>query len=408
MQNQENQVQSPANLRGDDDEINLMEIMLVIAKYNRFIIFFTVISAVLAFVYALRQPVMYTANVLIMPPQAPMSQTSMLMGQLSSLGLGAGIGAGAGAGAGAGVSIGILVKSQKLAYQVVKRLDLQSLYKVKNIEAARNVLATVTKVTTNNKDGTILIECSDQDPKMAALLVNTYVEELDRLNNTIAVTSASRTRLYLEKQLKLANETLFNIEFAVRESQKNTDLTPLELQTGSMANLIATLRIQITSKEMELTSLRSFATEQNPQYRMAVSFLASLRSQLQKLESDNEMREKGTSGIKRSSKTGSEFLNNMRDLKYQQALIEILKKQYDIAKMDEAKNANLIQVINEPLVPEQPSRPQRGLIVTIGGLLGLIVSIILAFIMNAFDTAKQNPESAERLNLLRRYLQRGK
>jgi tyrosine-protein kinase Etk/Wzc len=404
MQTQNNKLQNTQNSQVDDDEINLMDILLVIAKYNRFILAFTAVSAALAFVYALKQPILYSSNALIMPPQAPMSQTSMLMGQLSSLGLGAGVSSASGSGA----SIGILIKSQKLAYQVVKRLDLQSLYKVKNIEAARNVLATVTKVTVNNKEGTTLIECFDKDPKMAALIVETYVEELDRLNTTIAITSASRTRLYLEKQLKSANETLANIELSLKESQKNTDLTPLELQTGSMANLITTLRMQITAKEMELTSLRSYATEKNPQYRMAVTFLGSLRSQLQKLESDNEMLGKRTSGMQRPLKTGSEFLNNMRELKYQQALTEMLKKQYDMAKMDEAKNANLIQVVNEPLVPESPSRPRRGLIVAVGASLGLILSIVFAFIMNALDTANQNPKSVERLNLLRRYLKLGK
>jgi uncharacterized protein involved in exopolysaccharide biosynthesis len=387
----------------DDDEINLMDILIVIAKYNRFIICITLISAVLAFVYALRQPVIYTANALIMPPQPPISQAGMLMGQLSSLGLGSGSGSGSGSAA----SIGILIKSQKLAYQVINRLQLQSIYKVNNIEAARNTLASATKIT-SNKDGTILIECSDKDPKMAALLANTYIEELDRFNSKIAITTASRTRLYLEKQLKFANEELANLEIAMKKSQKNTDLTPIEVQSGSMTNLIATLRGQITSREMELAGLRTFATEENPQYRKATLSLGVLRAQLKKLESDNEDREKDKDGIKGSPKTGSEFLNNMRDLKYQQALVENLKKQYDVAKMDEAKDANLIQVINEPLVPEYPSKPQRYLIITIGTSLGLILSIILAFLMNSLDAAKTNPESAARLDLLRRYLQGGK
>ena len=403
MQIQNNQMSNTPHSQIDEDEINLMDILLVIAKYNRFIIVFTAASAMLAFVYALRQPVMYTSNALIMPPQASMSQGAMLMGQLSSLGFGAGLGAGAGAGA----TIGILIKSQKLAYQVVERLELQRFYKVKNIEAARSALANVTNVT-SNKDGTILIECEDKDPKVAALLARTYVEELDRLNNTIAITNASRTRLYLEKQLKLANQTLSNIELAMKESQKNTDLTPLEVQTGSMTALIATIRSQITANEMQLASLRTYATEQNPQYRKTILSLAVLRSELQKLESANQVSENDASGIKKTTKTGSVFLNNIRDLKYQQALVETLKKQYDIAKMDELKDANLIQVINEPLVAEHPSKPKRNLIITIGIILGLLVSIILAFIMNALDAAKQKPESSERLNLLRRYLQLGK
>jgi uncharacterized protein involved in exopolysaccharide biosynthesis len=401
MQTENNQMLNSPNSQMDDDEINLMDILLVIAKYNRFIIVFTLISVLLAFVYALRLPNLYTSNALIMPPQAPISQAGMLMGQLSSLGLGAG------AGAGAGASLAVLITSQKLAYQMVDRLKLQSVYKVKNIEAARNALATSTKVTTN-KDGTILIECSDKDPKMAALLVKTYVEELDRFNSTIAVTAASRTRLYLEKQLKLANQELAKIELEMNEVQKNTDLTPIEVQSGTMLNLITTLRAQITVNEMQLANLKTYATENNPQYLKTILSLTALRAKLQKLESVNDAEKKDESEIKSTSKTGSKFFNAMRDLKYQQAMVENLKKQYDVAKLDEAKDANIIQVINEPLVAEQPSKPQRHLIVTIGALLGVLLSSILAFIMNALDKAKHNPESAERLNLLRRYLQLGK
>ena len=396
MQTQNNQMPKTPNSQMDDDEINLMDILLVIAKYNRFILAFTGGFVILAFVYALRQPVLYTSNALIMPPQQPMSQAGALLGQLSSLGIG-------GASPSLGASLGILINSQKLAYQVVNRLKLQSIYKVQNIEAARNVLANVTKVTIN-KDGSILIECSDKDPKIAALLVRAYVEELDRFNNTIAVTAASRSRLYLEKQLKLANEKLSSIELAIKDSQKNTDFTPLELQTGSFANLVTTLRIQITSRELELTNLRAYTTEQNPQYRNALLSLNLLRARLRSLEATNKSSDKETSDIMKMSNTGSAILNNMISLKYQQALVENLKKQYDISKLDEAKNPNLIQVVNEPLIADKPSKPQREFIVFIGAIIGLIASIILAFIMNALDKAKQNPESAERLNLLRSYL----
>ncbi len=403
MQTQNSQMENTPNSQIDDDEINLMDILLVIAKYNRFIIFLVVLSVMAAYVYALRQPILYSANVLIMPPKSAMNQTGLLIGQLSSLGLDSG----SGSGSGSGPSISVLIRSQKLAYRIVEKLDLQSVYKVKSLEAARNVLTSATNVAVN-KDGTIFIECLDKDPKMTTLMAKTYIEELDKFNNTIAVTNASRTRLYLEKQLKIANLELANREVAMKESQKNTDLTPSEVQTGSMANLIVTLRGQITSKELELAALRAYATEQNPTYRNAILSLAVLRAQLQKLESDNGVRGKDTSEIKGSSKTGSEFLNNMRDLRYQQSFVESLKKQYDIAKMDEAKDVNLIQVLNEPITPEQPSKPRRVLIVAIGALFGLFMGIVLAFILNGLDKAMQNSESARRLDLLKRYLKFGK
>ena len=402
MQNQNNQMPNTPNSQMDDDEINLMDILLVIAKYNRFIIIFTLISAALAFVYALRQPVLYTANVLIMPPKAPMSQTGVLLGQLSSMGLGSGSGSGS-----LGPTIAILANSQKLGYQMVERLNLISLYKTKDIESARNILQSATNIKTN-KDGTILIECSDRNPKIAALLANSYIDELDKLNSTIAVTSAARTRLFYEKQIKLANETLAKIEIAMVESQVNANLTPFEAQNGGMASLISVLRGQITSKELDLASMKSYMTEQNPQYRKAVMSLMSLKTQLEKLERVDDDRKKDIRFDNKLTNAGSSLLNNIRDLEAQKSLIASLRSQYEVAKLDEAKDPSLIQVINNALVPDQPSKPRRGLIIASASLVGMILAMVLAFIINAYQQNKQNPVSAERLNLIRRYFLLGR
>lgn len=385
----------------DDDEINLMDILLVIAKYNRFIIIFTLISALITFIYVLRQPDIYTANTVIMPPRASSSPASMLLGQMSSLGLGAS------ADVSQSKDTVILLKSHKLAYQVINRLGLQSIYKAKNIESARGILVGGIKIIPN-KDGSITIECSDRDPKMAADIANAYVMELDVLNQTIATTGASRTRLFYEKQIEYTNAALENAEAAFKKTQKRTDFTPMELQSGAIRELVALLRSQITAKEIELDRLKDFATEANPQYRKVSMALAGLRVQLANVESANSSSLEGDGVANKSLKGGSDYLKNMRNLKYQETLLEVIKKQYEVARLDEAKDANLIQVVDVALAPEQPSKPLRKFIVVSVSLVAFLVGIILAFIMNALDIAKQKPKSAERLNLLRRYLQRGK
>jgi uncharacterized protein involved in exopolysaccharide biosynthesis len=112
--------------------------------------------------------------------------------------------------------------------------------------------------------------------------------------------------------------------------------------------------------------------------------------------------------VSQLSDTGFAYIHQMRDLKYKQSLMELYSKQFEMAKMDESKESPLVQVVDKALPPEERSAPKRAQMMVIATLLALVISIILAFIMNALDTAKQKPESAERLNLLRRYLQRGK
>jgi tyrosine-protein kinase Etk/Wzc len=399
MQTQNTQISNATNSQMDDDEINLMDILLVIAKYNRFIIIFTLISALITFLYVQRQPDIYTANTVIMPPRASSSPASMLLGQMSSLGLGAS------ADTSQSKDTVILLKSHKLAYQVINRLGLQSIYKAKNIESARGILVSGIKIIPN-KDGSITIECSDRDPKMAANIANAYVMELDVLNQTIATTGASRTRLFYEKQIEYTNAALENAEAAFKKTQKRTDFTPMELQSGAIRELVALLRSQITAKEIELDRLKDFATEANPQYRKVSMALAGLRVQLANVESANSNPLDGVNN--RSLKGGSDYLKNMRNLKYQETLLEVIKKQYEVARLDEAKDANLIQVVDVALAPEQPSKPLRKFIVVSASLIAFLVGIILAFIINAIDTAKQKPKSFERLNLLRRYLLSGK
>ncbi|CAN1526358.1 KpsE Capsule polysaccharide export protein [Methylophilaceae bacterium] len=399
MQTQNTQISNAINSQMDDDEINLMDILLVIAKYNRFIIIFTLISALITFLYVQRQPDIYTANTVIMPPRASSSPASMLLGQMSSLGIGAS------ADTSQSKDTVILLKSHKLAYQVINRLGLQSIYKAKNIESARGILVRGIKIIPN-KDGSITIECSDRDPKMAANIANAYVMELDVLNQTIATTGASRTRLFYEKQIEYTNAALENAEAAFKKTQKRTDFTPMELQSGAIRELVALLRSQITAKEIELDRLKDFATEANPQYRKVSMALAGLRVQLANVESANSNPLDDVNN--RSLKGGSDYLKNMRNLKYQETLLEVIKKQYEVARLDEAKDANLIQVVDVALAPEQPSKPLRKFIVVSASLIAFLVGIILAFIINAIDTAKQKPKSFERLNLLRRYLLSGK
>jgi uncharacterized protein involved in exopolysaccharide biosynthesis len=388
----------------DDDEINLMDLLLVIAKHNRFIIKLTLSVAVLAVIYALLQPNIYTAKTVILPPQQGASSASMLLGQLGGL---AGLAGGA-----AGIKspndlhIGML-KSRTIADTLIKRFDLQALWEAKTREATRKALAGST-VIASGKDGFITIEYSDKDPQFAATMANAYVEELDRLNSTLAVTEASRKRLFFEKQLKGSRTNLDAAENALKQTQERTGMIQLDKQGGAIIEAVANVRAQIAAKEVELAAMGAFATPQNPDYRQIQQVIVGLRAQLAKVERDHVA---GQGDVMvptgKLPETGLEFLRKTRELKYQETLFELLSKQFEIAKIDEAKDAALIQVVDKALVPEQKSKPKRSLIVILATMMAFFIGILLAFFKEASARASLDPASAERMSLLRRYLRRG-
>ena len=393
---------TPANM--DDDEINLMDLLLVIAKHNRFIIKLTVSVAVLSVVYALLQPNIYTAKTVILPPQQAQSAASMMLSQLGGLGALAG-GAG-GIKSPNDLHIGML-KSRTVADQLIARFQLQQKFKAKTREATRAVLAGSTEIK-SGKDGFITIEYSDKDPQFAATIANAYVEELDRLNSTLALTEASRKRLFFQKQLKSTIESLAVAEIGLKQTQEKTGLIQPEAQGQAIIMAVAGLRAQVAAKEVELAAMGAFATPQNPDYRLQQQALAGLRTQLAKVERDN-VQGRGDVMVPTGKlpETGLEYLRKMRELKYQETLFELLSKQFEIAKIDEAKDAPLIQVVDKALVPEQKSKPKRSLIVILATMMAFFIGVLLAFFREASARASLDPASAERMTLLRRYLRRG-
>ena len=403
MQNQDNP--TPDNRAAqDDDEINLMDLLLVLAKHNRFIIKLTGAVAVLAVAISLIMPNIYTAKTVILPPQQGASTASMLLGQLGGL---AGLAGGA-----AGIKspndlhIGML-KSRTVADKMIARFKLQQKYEAKTLEATRKALAGAT-VIASGKDGFITIEYSDKDPKFAASVANAYVEELDKLNNTLAVTEASRKRLFFETQLKMTRDNLVAAEVGFKQTQERTGLIQPEAQGQAIIMAASNLRAQVTAAEVKLQSMGSFATPQNPDYQKLQQNLTSLRAQLVKAER-NGVQGRGDIMVPTGKlpETGLEYIRKMRDLKYQETLFELLSKQFEIAKIDEAKEAALIQVVDKALVPEQKSKPKRALIVILATLMAFFIGVLLAFVREASERASLDPASAERMNLLRRYLRRG-
>ena len=400
MQDQDNQT-ATARQTQMDDEINLMDLLLVIAKHNRLILKFTGSVALLAVVISLLMDNVYTAKVMIMPPQQTQSSAaSIMLSQVGALGSLAGVDKSP-----SGLYIAML-KSRSVADYVIDRFKLMSVYKKKTYVATRKKLEDSVTMTAG-KEGMISIEFDDTDPKRAAAIANGYILGLDTLVRRIAVTEAGRRRLFFENELKKSRDNLDAADLAMKSLQEKTGVISIEAQSTSILAAEANLRAQVAAKEIELSAMRGYATAQNPDVRRAEQMLVSLRAQLAKLEGQSRGTKIEMPAKNKIPSMAIDYMRRMRDLKYYEGLLTFVSQQLASARLDEAKDAPVIQVVDKALVPEKKTKPKRALIVILATLMAFFMGVLFAFFKEASERASQDPASAERMNLLRRYLRSG-
>ena len=374
-----------------DDEISLIDLAITLAKHKKLIIGAPLIVAVVVAIYTFIITPTYTADTQMLPPQQQSSASAMLS-QLGALGGMAGA---------AGIknpndTYVAMLKSRTIQDSMIKRFKLQAVYETKTPEKTRKALNGATKVTVG-KDGIIGISVDDKNPQRAALLANGYVDALQQMTQVFAVTEASHRRLFYEKQLLQAKQNLGDAEIALKQLQEKTGIIHIDSQAQLGIGTAANIKGQIAMKEVELGAMRTFATGNNPDLVRTQQTISGLRAQLSKIET-------GTVATSKVPETGLEYIRKTRDFKYAETIYEMLAKQFEIAKIDEAKESSVIQVLDKAIPPEQKSKPKRSLMVLISALATGFLTILYAFIKEALQNAKKDTETEAQLKTLKKTL----
>lgn len=386
----------PAN-QEPEDELSVIDLLIVLAKHKLLILGLPFVVAVMAAGYSLTLPFIYTANTKILVPAGQSSSTSAMLAQLGGLtGLANTVG---GFRNPNDIYIGML-KSRTVADNLIQRFGLMKIYQAQIPSRARLRLAAASSIAAG-KDNIITIDVEDENPKLAAEIANAYVDELFKLTRVLAVTEASQRRLFFERQFEQARANLTKAEVNAREALEKGGLVQVEGQGRAMVEASARLRGQITVKEVQIGSMRTFATDRNPDLQLAQKELEALKSQLARAE--------GTAGIKGNDQLGNtgngiDSLRLLRDVKYFETIYELLAKQFELAKIDEAKDSAVIQIIDKAIEPDFRSKPKRGVIVVLSALVALVISVLAAFVWEGIAKASGDPRQASQLRNLKSYL----
>jgi uncharacterized protein involved in exopolysaccharide biosynthesis len=386
----------------ENNEISLLDLMIVLAERKHIVFGVTAAFGILAVVISFILPVRYTATVTLLPPQQNSSMSAALASQLGNLG---GMAALAGGGLGLKNSNDMYVamlKSRTVEDAMVQHFGLMQEYHKRYLSDARKKFEHYTDVDGSGKDGLIHISVEDHDPRRASALANGYVDQFRKLSENLAITEAGQRRLFFQQQLEQAKDNLANAEEALKETEQKTGLIQVNSQARALIEAAASLRAQVTAKEVQIQAMQTYATGQNSQLVQAQQELDSLRAQLVKL-GGSEDSGGGLIVPKGQVPAASlEYIRKLRDVQYYETIFDILAKQFELAKLDEAKEGALIQVVDPVIPPDKKSFPKRGLIIIAATFVGFFIGVFLALWQSALQHMKEDPEVASKLTLLRR------
>ena len=352
----------------------------------------------LSLLYALSLPSIYTSTTTLMPPDST-SSNSNLMSLLSSAGPATAVGSAAlGIKTPGAVFVGIL-GSRTVQENLVRRFDLVRHYKKSLIEDACKRLTADTVIRENLMNGIITINVQANDPVLASNIAQEYVTELDRIVTSNSTSAARRERIFLEGRIKEIKQDLDDSAEALSRFSTRNRTIDMPSQARAMVDTGLKLQDELATARSDLAGLRQTYSEDNVRVRTASARVEELQRQMDKITG---LAQEGGSRIDTSESNypslgalpalGLIYADLDRKVLVDEVLWEALTKQYEAAKVQEAKEIPTVRVLDAANVPQRKSSPKRSVIVVQGAMLSLFAACIYAFVMSAWEAMDAQDE----------------
>jgi len=288
--------------------------------------------------------------------------------------------------------VGVL-SSRTVEDKLVQQFDLRKLYGCRRVEDARKVLVARTDVSVDRKSQIITIGVTDQSPQKAAAMGRAYVEELNRTLAEVSTSSARRERIFLEGRLQTVSQDLEASEKEFSQFASKNTAIDIKEQGKAMVDAAATLQGQLIAARSELEGLRQLYADGNVRVRSAQARVAELEDQLKIVGGKDETASVGNAmqgdslypSIRKLPLLGVTYADLYRKTKVQEAVFETLTEEYEMAKVQEAKEIPSVKVLDPPNVPERKSFPPRTLMTLLGAALAFLCGVSWIFGRRAWE-----------------------
>ncbi len=380
-------------LDADDEErgLGLLDLAVPLAENLRLLIAGPLLAGLVALGITFVIAPTYTARTTLLPPQQQQSAASSALASLGALSGLAGLGSSIKSPAEQYVA---LMQSNTVTDRLIDQFKLMDVYEAKYRDDARRRLAENVRISVGKKDGLLSVEVDDTSPQRAAELANAHVEELRRISSGLALSEAQQRRVFFESQLKQTRDRLTSAQQALQASGFTEGA--LKAEPKSAAEGYARLRAEATAAEVRLQVLRRSLADSAPEVQQAQGTLNALRSQLAQAERSNEV----------GNGNGADYVSRYREFKYQETLFDLFARQYEAARVDEAREGALIQVVDPALQPERRSKPKRALTAVATTLVTLLLLAGFVIVRHFWRRSVAEPQNAEKLTQLRSALRR--
>lgn len=356
-------------------EVSLLEILEILWRKKITLARATIATVAITTLVAFLIPPEYKAEAVILTPEKTQPSFSA-MAQLTGLGsdgLSAmGLLAGLGLRSPSDLYVGIL-ESRTIADGLIAKFKLKQVYDVDTFYSARKHLKRKTTIKTG-RDTLIRVQVEDRNPRRAAQLANAYIDALAEQNSRVALSEASERRLFYEAQLAKEKDALSDAEIALRDTQQSTGLVAPTGQAEGLIRSVSQLHAEILTREAQVEAMKNFIADDNPRLQMAKREVSALQAELNKLELGSHIPGIPEIPADQLPQAGLEYLRKYRDFKYHETLFEILARQYEAARLDEAKATPQVEVIDRAVPPEKKSWPPRTILICSAAVVAIFVS----------------------------------
>ena len=408
---------SPREMPFEDSRDWQTEQLRLLWGRRRFFLRTAAIGLLASTLIAFLMPKSYTSTTQLMPPD-PQSTSSMAM----MAGMAAKVGGGLGGVAGdllglkssGALFIGVL-RSQTSQDRLVQQFDLRKVYGTRLVMDARRKLDENSSISEEKKSGIITISVADRSPQLAAALAGAYVDQLNSLVSELSTSSARREREFLEERLKVAKQELDDASNQLAQFSSQNNTFDIQEEGKAMLNQAGTIAGEMIATEAEIEGLRQIYTDSNSRVRSLHARAGELRRQLDQLGGMEKISPQGA--LPPSSKSADETALRPSDMPYpsirslpllgvkygdfyrrakiQETVFELLTEQYELAKVQEAKETPSVKVLDPARVPERKSFPPRLLIMFLGTFLAFALSLV--WVLGVARWQETDPEDPRKI-----------
>ena len=375
--------------RTSSDTGQTIERLIAVLERKGLVLGVFLVFLIASAVYTVQQPDVYTATArLLIPgdPAAGLTGWARSEANLASRLLG-----------GSPVSDGYttILASRTVADELIRRFGLQKRYGTDTMDATREELAERTDIAATPEQETIRVSVRDTDPKTAADMTNAYVEALDRINRERSISEGHLKRVFLETRLENVKDDLLEAESRLKMFQEEYGVAALKDQARVTIEGAAGLHAELVSAQTDLHVLRQFGTGRTNEAIRLRSRIDELKSQIDRLESGSGASEGGRVQhslyipFKDIPELGMIASRLQREAGIQEELFKLVTTQYELAKIEEARDMETVQILDRAVPPDQPSGPRRARFILIAGIAGFFIGVFWALTLDRRDRVRE-------------------